>query len=97
MFNANMFDQAAFDEEVATLKESMSRVMWRAMNVFGFDNSKGTKIYEYQVEFCYMIDSVQRDSNFIATKQLSKIRELISTIRRDCNDATKGKDSDKEE
>ena len=92
-----MYEKRSFEEEVDALKESMSRAVWQAMTTLGFDNSKGTSLYDYQVEFCYLIDSVERDSKFIATKQLPKIRELISNLRKECNEAKEAKEAAKEE
>jgi len=87
-----MYEKRSFEEEVANLKESMSRAVWQAMTTLGFDNSKGTALYDYQVDFCYLIDSVERDSRFIALKQLPKMRELIGNLRKECSEAKDAKD-----
>lgn len=88
-----MYEKRSFEEEVAALKESMNRANWQAMTTLGFDNSRGTRLYEYQVEYCYMIDSIERDSRFVAGKLIPKVRELISNLRKECNEAKDSKDS----
>ncbi len=84
-------DKRTFEEDVAALKESMRRAVWQAMTTFGFDNSKGTRLHHYQVEYCYLIDSIERDSRFVAGKCIPKVRELISNLRKECQEA---KDAD---
>jgi lipid II:glycine glycyltransferase (peptidoglycan interpeptide bridge formation enzyme) len=79
-----MYEYSSFEDEVSTLKENMKRVVWQAMTSMGFDNSKGTKLYDYQVEYCYLIDSIERDSRFIALKKIPKTKELISNLRKEC-------------
>jgi len=81
-----MYEKRSFEEEVSSIKESMNRAVWQAMTNLGFDNSKGTVLYNYQVEFCYLIDSIERDSKFIANKQIPKAKELISNLRKECSE-----------
>ncbi len=81
------FEKRTFEEEVTALKESMKRAVWQGMTTFGFDNSAGTRLHFYQVEYCYLIDSIERDSRFVASKQIPKVRELISNLRRECAEA----------
>jgi hypothetical protein len=71
----------SFEDEVKYLKNAFDRAVWNVMTKTGFDNSKGTFLYDCQVEYCYLIDSIERDSFFIAKKQLPKIRELIKSLR----------------
>lgn len=77
-------EKKSFDDDIVSLRESMKRANWQGMTTLGFDNSAGTKLYDYQVEFCYLIDSIERDSPFIAGKMLPKARELISNLRKEC-------------
>lgn len=71
----------SFEDEVKYLMQSFDRAVWNVMTKTGFDNRKGTFLYECQVDYCYLIDSIQRDSFFVAKKQLPKIRELIKKLR----------------
>jgi len=76
-----MYSQRSVSEDVATLKQSFDRLVWKAMTTFGFDNSRGTMIYNYQVEYTYLINSIERDSSFVAKKQVHKVRELVDEFR----------------
>ena len=80
-------------EEIAALKESMAHAVWQAKTTIGFDNSRGTTLYDYQVDFCYLINSIERDSKFIAYKQIPKVRELISNLRKECSEAKEARES----
>lgn len=76
-------ERRSFDEEVNSAVETFNRVNWQAMTSLGFDNSRGTVLYDYQVEFMYLIDTITRDSKFIANKTLPRLRALISEYRDD--------------
>lgn len=39
-----------------------------------------TKLYDYQVEFCYLIDNIMRGPRYIATKNIQYANELIAEI-----------------
>jgi len=80
-------EKRSFEEEVSALKESMKRAVWQAMTTLGFDNTAGSRLHWYQTEYCYLIDAIERDSRFIAGKLIPKARELISNLRRECQEA----------
>jgi len=86
-----MYEKRSFEDDVSALKESMNRANWQAMTTLGFDNTKGSRLYEYQVEYCYLIDSIERDSRFVAGKLIPKVRELINSLRKECAE-TKSED-----
>ena len=46
----------------------------------GSNNTKGTKLYEYQTEFCYLINEIQRGPSYIVPKIIQDANELIDTI-----------------
>lgn len=85
-------DQRSIEEDAAALRESMKRAVWQGMTTFGFDNSVGTRLHHYQVEFCYLIDAIERDNRFVAGKLIPKARELISQLRRECAEAKDASD-----
>ena len=89
-----MFERRTLSEEVASLKQAFDRTNWKAMTTLGFDNSKGTTLYDYQVEFCYLMDSIERDSTFIARKQIPKVRLLIDELRDEISAKERGESSD---
>jgi len=39
-----------------------------------------TLLYDYQVEFCYLVDNIQRGPKYIATKSIQRANELIAEI-----------------
>lgn len=41
---------------------------------------KGTKLYELQVDFCYLIDSIQRGPRYQLHKAVAKCNEFIDGI-----------------
>lgn len=47
----------------------------------GSKNHKGTNLYDYQVEFCYLVDDIQRGPRYIAPKKISRANELIGEIK----------------
>lgn len=41
---------------------------------------KITPMYYYQVEFCYLIDNIQRCPRYISTKNIQRANELIAEL-----------------
>jgi len=39
-----------------------------------------TLLYDYQVEFCYLIDDIQRCPKYITTKNIQKANDLIAEL-----------------
>lgn len=46
----------------------------------GSKNHKGTDLYDYQIEFCYLVDDIQRGPRYIAPKKISEANELIDKV-----------------
>lgn len=42
---------------------------------------KGNALYNYQIEFAYMIDEIQRGPEYLAPKVIADANELIATIQ----------------
>lgn len=41
----------------------------------------GTELYDAQVDFCYLIDEIQRGPRYMLPKVISKANDLIAGIR----------------
>ena len=89
-----MFERKTLSEEVASLKQAFDRTIWKAMTTFGFDNSKGTTVYDFQVEYCWLMNSIERDSPFVAKKQIPRVRLLIDELREAISAKERGESSD---
>lgn len=47
----------------------------------GLNNSSGTQLREYQVEFCYLINEIQRGPKYIIPKIIQDANDLINNIK----------------
>lgn len=45
-------------------------------------NVRGSALHEYQVEFAYLIDSIQRGPVFFAIQRIAEANELISKLQK---------------
>lgn len=43
---------------------------------------KGTDAYKFQVDFCYVIDEIQRGPTYMLPKEISKANELIARMKK---------------
>ena len=60
-----------------------SHLTWlfnNAISSMGRDWQKGTKLYAYQVEFCYFIDEIQRGPTYIVPKVIADCNDFINKI-----------------
>lgn len=49
----------------------------------GYKNSKGTTLYQYQVDFCYLIDDIQRLPAFSVPKVIQDANDLIARLEQE--------------
>ncbi len=74
----------AFSKASAKAGESIG---FRALRVK--DNRSGkwetTTMYDYQVEFCYLMDNIQRGPRYISTKSIQWANELIAELEAECS------------
>ena len=42
---------------------------------------KGTTIYNYQTDFCYLIDDIQRGPRYMLPKVISSVNDLIAKLK----------------
>ena len=68
------------DQVVHYLNRAFFNAQQKAKNKVGVDNSKGTVLYQYQVDFCYLINSIQRDPAHVAVKQIQEANNLIAEL-----------------
>jgi hypothetical protein len=82
-----MADSRSYDAKMATTVTYLTRTFRAAEQKLkekeGWDNSKGTTLYQYQVDFCYLIDSIQRDPSYIAPKRIQEANELIANLEKE--------------
>lgn len=65
----------------ATSKASNS-VNTRALRVMNKRTGQweNTLLYEYQVDFCYLMDNIKRGPRYISTKSIQRANELIAEL-----------------
>lgn len=49
----------------------------------GYKNGKGTTLYQYQVDFCYLIDEIQRGPTFSVPKVIQDANDLIARLEQE--------------
>lgn len=52
----------------------------KAIQPLGNKNTKGTELYDHQVDFAYLIDSIQRSPEYIVSKIITDCNRLIDSI-----------------
>ena len=75
-----MSDRKTITEKVEQLNRSFAYTLQKAKKRLGQDNTKGTAIHKYQVDFCYLIDSIQREPSFSAPPLIQEAKELIEKL-----------------
>ena len=76
------------DKVVRYLSHAFAKAMSKATSKIGnkalrsVNKSKvsTTKLYDYQVKFCYLIDDIQRGPSYIAPKKIQEANELIADL-----------------
>ena len=68
------------EKVVKYLNHTFSKAQQQAMVAVGNKNVKGTSLYDFQVEFCYLIDHIERGPAYIAPKKISEANELIERL-----------------
>lgn len=74
------------EQVVGYLNHAFSKASQKANRVIGSKNSKGTKMYRYQVEFCYLVDNIQRGPRYITPKLITEANELIAKLENETAD-----------
>jgi len=64
------------DQVVKYLNHAFAKATYH----LGSKNVKGTDLHTYQVEFCYLIDGIQRSPTYIVSKIITECNKLIDGI-----------------
>lgn len=70
--------QPAFNQEEAlkSLKEKFGRIIGR----LGANNAKGTKRYEFEVEFCYAVRELDGCPPYLAGKLFERVANVCNAL-----------------
>lgn len=69
------------DQVCSYLNHAFGKARQKAVqNLKSPKNHKGTVLYDYEVDFAYLIDSIQRGPTYIAPKLISTANELIADL-----------------
>lgn len=68
------------EQVVGYLNHAFVRAQQRAVQAIGNRNFQGTKLYDFQVEFCYLIDEIQRGPVYILPKVIQDVNQLILAL-----------------
>lgn len=69
---------------VAYLNHSFSEAL-KTSGIVNLKNTKGTDLYDYQVEYCYLINEVQRGPDYNVQKTIEKINSMIEELCKSVN------------
>ena len=67
------------EQVVKYLCHAFSKAQQRALPKIG-KNARGTALHRFQVDFCYLIDHIERGPAYIAPKKISEANELIEEL-----------------
>ena len=83
-YTSNQDKKADTDRVVEYLNRSFAYTLQKASDRLGTrDNSKGTLLYQYQVDFCYLINSIERDPGYIGNKNIQEANALIERLEKE--------------
>lgn len=76
------------DHVVRYLSHAFAKAMTKATSKIGNKALRSvvngkvttTSLYDYQVQFCYLIDDIQRGPTYIAPKKIQEANELIAKL-----------------
>jgi len=64
------------DQVISYLTNAFSK----ASRHLGFKNQKGTALYDFQVDFMYLLDDIKRGPAYIVTMSIAQANELIEQV-----------------
>ncbi len=83
------------DDVLKYLSRAFSKAAAKAAHTVGtkalrtYDKRQGqfvtTTLYEYHVDFCYLMDNIKRGPRYISTKSIQKANELIAQLESESN------------
>ncbi len=65
---------------VKFLSRSFQVAQDKAIMTVGRDNTKTSKLYRFQVDFCYLIDEIMRGPTYIIPKRIQATNALITRL-----------------
>jgi len=78
------------DDVTKYLSRAFSKAAAKAAHTIGtkalrtYDKRRGvvttTALYEYHVDFCYLMDNITRGPRYISTKSIQRANELIAEL-----------------
>jgi hypothetical protein len=68
------------DQVLHYLTRAFANAQSEAVKVLGHSNKKGTELYDFQVDFMYLIHEIKRGPRYIAPMKISEANELIDRL-----------------
>ena len=79
-FMAEVQKKINVDQVISYLNHAFAKVTQKYYS--STKNSKGTELYQFQVDFCYLIDGIQRGPSYTAPKLITNANNLISDMEK---------------
>lgn len=83
------------EDVIKYLSRAFSKASAKASDAIGFKAARTknketgkyetTLMYDYQVDFCYLIDNIRRGPRYISTKSIQLANELIAKLEEEAN------------
>lgn len=64
------------------LSHAFAEACKNAAPAIGTKNTRGSKLYKYQVDFCYFVNEIERGPDYIVPKMISNVNNLIDELNR---------------
>ncbi len=71
------------EQVVSYLSHAFVQAMRKAQYNIGNRNFKGTTLYVYQTEFCYLVDEIQRGPEYILPNVIQDANALIIALEKE--------------
>jgi hypothetical protein len=81
------------EQVISYLSHAFVRAAQKASQQISNRNHKGTCLYRYQVEFCYMLDDIKRGPEYILPKVIQDANSLIMSLERETFTYVEDKDA----
>lgn len=70
------------DKVINYLTRAFSNAQQKAIQKFGPKNNKGTPLYDYQVDFMYMLNDIRFGPRYISSMRITEANELIAELEK---------------
>lgn len=70
------------EEALKSLREKFARLIGR----LGSNNSKGTRRYEFEVEFCYAVRELEGSPTYLAGKMFDRVANVCNALAQTIRD-----------